>query len=310
MRLINNWKRTMPQSPYRFIAAHDGTTLRCGCWLREQPRDSRTVVLLGGRTEFMEKYQDAVSALNHRGMNVVSMDWRGQGLSGRGLRNPRKGYVATYWDYLADLDQLMRDVVSPLCQTPPMFVAHSMGGAIALHYLHGFPGGVERAVLLAPLIRVNLGPGTERLARLLSRWLTRSGLGHLAIPSFKKRHSYLGPFRNNGLTGDPGRFRAIRRMIREDSRLDASLVTYGWLDATFEAIDVFRKNEFAKRITAPVLLALAGGDRVVCNDAIYRLAAHLPQKRVLNVAGARHEILQESADVQAPFWSAFDAFVG
>ncbi|MCK5099035.1 MAG: alpha/beta hydrolase, partial [Desulfobacteraceae bacterium] len=61
------------------------------------------VLLLHGRAEFMEKYKEIVSSLNNKGYDVISFDWRGQGLSARETDNRQKGYVKDFNDYLLDL---------------------------------------------------------------------------------------------------------------------------------------------------------------------------------------------------------------
>ena len=42
--------------------------------------------------------------LNLRGLDVYTMDWRGQGLSDRHLENPQKGHIETLEEYLSDLN--------------------------------------------------------------------------------------------------------------------------------------------------------------------------------------------------------------
>jgi lysophospholipase len=299
----------MQLTPYRFLTTTDGILLRYGYWPRRQKGLEGTLVLLGGRTEFLEKYCHTISRLNHRGFDVFSIDWRGQGLSGRLLKNPYKGHVDTYQDYIADLDQFMRTIVLPRSPSPLVLLAHSMGGNIVLQYLgqHALPVG--RVVLTAPLIRIKISRLTELFGRFLSRWMTRFGWGAAAVPSLRRRHTFQGPFENNGLTSDPQRFYAIQRMIAENWHFNINSVTYGWIEATFEAIDHIHAPGFARNITAPVLLAIAENDTLVCNRAIYRFAAGLPQHHVITIIGANHEILQEKEKSQIQFWGAFDAFV-
>ena len=46
-------------------------------------RPAGTCVLLNGQTEFIEKYFEVIDELRGRGFAVATMDWRGQGGSGR-----------------------------------------------------------------------------------------------------------------------------------------------------------------------------------------------------------------------------------
>ena len=71
------------------IRATDGVRLRTARWAPSSPIG--TIVLLGGRGEFIEKYFEVIGELLTRGFAVAAMDWRGQGGSDRPLRNGREG---------------------------------------------------------------------------------------------------------------------------------------------------------------------------------------------------------------------------
>jgi lysophospholipase len=203
----------------------------------------------------------------------------------------------------------MQKVVLPRHRSPLILMAHSMGGNIALQFLRRFGTLFDLAILTAPLIRINMSRRAELLGRPLSRWATRMGLGCAAIPALRPHHTFLGPFENNGLTSDRRRFYAIRRMIADNHQLAANRVTYGWLNATFEAIDHIHGAGFAQAICAPVLLVVAENDCVVSNAAIHQFAPGLPQHRLITIRGACHEIMQERKSMRSQFWHAFDAFV-
>src|ERR1700680_356190 len=95
----------------------DGVSLR---YARFAPPPGRkgTVCLFQGRAEFIEKYFETVRDLRARGFAVATLDWRGQGLSDRALRNSRKGYVRDFSHYDVDLDTFIREVVLPDCPPP------------------------------------------------------------------------------------------------------------------------------------------------------------------------------------------------
>src|SRR6476660_5218727 len=52
-----------------------------------------TICLVGGRTEFIEKYFETIADFQSRGFAVATFDWRGQGGSDRLIRNRTLGYV-------------------------------------------------------------------------------------------------------------------------------------------------------------------------------------------------------------------------
>ena len=87
------------------LRARDGARLRAALWT--PPGARGTVVVLGGRGEFIEKYFEVIEELLSRGFAVAAMDWRGQGGSERALRNPRKGHVDDFALYLRDVQALV-----------------------------------------------------------------------------------------------------------------------------------------------------------------------------------------------------------
>jgi lysophospholipase len=226
------------------------------------------------------------------------------------LNNPLKGYVETYGDYVADLVLFVETVVVPRLRPPLILMAHSMGGNIALHFLERAGMRVDLVILSAPMIRINLSPKVEKFARLLSSWATRMGMGHAAVPSMGRSHAFLGDFEGNALTSSRQRFDAVKKMMTANPNLAVHLVTFGWLNASFKAMDHIHCRGFARHIEAPVAVVVAGKDRVVCNRAIYRLAGRLRNKHITTISGARHEILQEKPNLRSQFWRAFDRAFG
>ena len=52
-----------------------------------------------------------IAELLARGFAVVALDWRGQGLSERQLRNPRKGHIDDFEIYERDLVALREQIL-------------------------------------------------------------------------------------------------------------------------------------------------------------------------------------------------------
>ena len=123
------------------LAGRDGFPLRTAVWSAPPGAARGSVLLLQGRAEFIEKYGETVGDLRARGFAVYALDWRGQGRSGRVLKDPRKGHVVSYDDYLHDLDLFLERLVLPEAPRPIVVLAHSMGGHIVLRHSaeHGPP---------------------------------------------------------------------------------------------------------------------------------------------------------------------------
>src|SRR6201992_2388518 len=99
------------------IKTPDGAELRFARWAPPAGRKG-TVCLFQGRAEFIEKYFETVRDLRARGFAVATLDWRGQGMSQRALRNPLRGYVRSFDQYQIDLETFIAEVVLPDCPPP------------------------------------------------------------------------------------------------------------------------------------------------------------------------------------------------
>ena len=193
-----------------YFTTADGTAIRSGHWCPEGRQPSGSVVLLGGRKEFLEKYTETAADLNQRGFEVFGFDWRGQGLSSRMLPDRLKGFVRNYNDYVQDLEDFFQRVVQPEAARPIYVIAHSMGGHVALRYLQQQPASIDKAILVAPMLDINTKPYPRWLVRGLA-WLGRLIGGEDAlVPGSDKRTNFDRPFEGNALTADPRHFRLDR----------------------------------------------------------------------------------------------------
>ena len=136
------------------VTTRDGMPLRVARWRPATRQVRGTVCILQGRAEFIEKYFEVVRDLRRRGFVVVAFDWRGQGLSGRQVRNGRKGHVRSFDDYRLDLDAIRDKVLIPHCPKPHFALAHSMGGAIALNEAYEGRLPFARLVAASPMISI------------------------------------------------------------------------------------------------------------------------------------------------------------
>ena len=292
-----------------YFTAADGTTIRNGLWSPESKNPRGSIVLLGGRKEFLEKYAETTADLNQRGFAVFGFDWRGQGLSSRMLPDRLKGFVRHYDDYVQDLADFFQRVVQPEAVRPIYVLAHSMGGHVALRYLHRQPAGIDKAILVAPMLDINTKPFPPWLVRGLA-WLGRHiGLEEALVPGSDKRTNFDRPFEGNPLTADPRRFAVEKNAVVQNPDLALGGVTFAWLTATFASIAHIRRPGFLEGVRTPVLMVAAEADRVVSVAAQKSACRRLPYCRLLVIADARHEILMETDAIRSRFWEAFDAFI-
>src|SRR5262245_24909957 len=158
----------------------DAIELRYARW-DPPPGRKGTVCLFQGRSEYIEKYFETVRDLRSRGFAVATLDWRGQGLSQRALRNRRKGYVEHFDEYNLDLDAFINEVVLPDCPPPHFALAHSMGASVLIRAAHRGNRAFDRMVLLAPMIQL---PGLRRTlaTRVIVKAMRLAGLGTSYVP--------------------------------------------------------------------------------------------------------------------------------
>jgi lysophospholipase len=306
--MTTNGRNAAPPPAFGELA-RGGATMRTAHWKAIAERPRGTVVLLHGRTEFIEKYFEVVRELLERGFAVWTMDWRGQGLSTRAHGNRSKGAIDRFETFLGDLDALVDLAREEDDRLPRYVLAHSMGGHVALRYVHDRPRAFDKAVLSAPMVDIVLPGGRpgHALGALIARAVV--ALGGSAAYAPGGRDYWEVPFDGNVLTNDAERHSDEREAIRACSDLALGGPTWGWLDAALRSIARLNDPGYARGIRTPVLICSAGDDSVVANRAQRALCEHMPFARLVVIAGAKHEMLKETDAVRAQFWRAFDDFI-
>lgn len=292
-----------PGTDIRILTARDGVNLRASL-CATAGADAGTAFLLNGRTEFLDKYFDAARALRGRGFAVLSLDWRGQGLSDRLLADGERGHVGAFADFALDLDALIDWARDRALPRPWIVVAHSMGGFNALSHAVTRPGRFDGLALSAPMLRVPL-PAPALAIRALAKALSRLAPGAYA----PGQGPYGGPdtrFEGNRLSSDPARFAVHDASCQAVPALKLGGPTNRWLAEALDAMSGLGASGVLEACATPVLIASALADEIVDPAAHATAAARLPRGRLLEIPGARHEILREADIHQDPFWAAFD----
>lgn len=288
------------------VRTRDGRLLRVATFPCPEARG--TIALFQGRAEFIEKYFETIADLRERGFNVVALDWRGQGGSERELANPFKGHVDDFAHYQRDLEALVDAVLSPSWKRPWYALAHSMGAAILLEESHFGRSTFQRLVLTAPMIDI-FGLHFPKAARALADTLDMLGLGGVFIPGGKPESIMDEPFGENRLTTDPRRLARNVGVLHAAPQLGIGDPTIGWVNAAFRQMKRFEALDYMLRARTPTLIITSGRDEIVSTPAIERFAQRVDLATVINVPGAKHEIMQERDELRDQFWRAFDAFI-
>jgi lysophospholipase len=267
-----------------------------------------TVCILQGRAEFIEKYFEVVRDLRRRGFAVVAFDWRGQGLSGRQVRNGRKGHVRSFEDYRLDLDAIRDKVLIPHCPKPHFALAHSMGAAIALNEAYEGRLPFARLVASSPMVSICMIRQPKWVARLAFA-LHALGFGKAFVPGGGETSITTKPFPGNRLTSDPVRYARNATAAYAVGEGAVGDPTVAWLHGAFRLMTRLADPRVPLGIRLPTLILAAGSDPVCGTPATERFAARLKAGHAIVLPGARHEIMMERDSIRDLFWAAFDAFV-
>lgn len=283
-----------------WLRAADGIRLRAAFWSAQATPVRGTVLLLTGRTEYIEKYHPTALALTAAGFAVASLDWRGQGLSDRALPDRTLGHIGGFDEYQRDLDALVAAVDGAGLPGPRFLLSHSMGGAIALRgLLRGL--GVRAAAFSAPMWGIAMNVVEQPTAEFVSAMAGRLGQRHRLTPTTGRRpyvasHAFAG----NLLTGDRAIYDWMIRQITTHPELALAGPSLGWLRA---ALDECRDLSRQPAPALPCLTVCGSAERVVSPRAIRQRMAGWPGAIFDSYPGVRHEVLMEQPATRERFLS-------
>jgi lysophospholipase len=298
--------RQPPDFAWEYFIAPNGSTLRWGHLAAAAPHAH--CVLVGGFTEFVEKYFETIGDLVARGLSVWCLDWYGQGGSQRPALLPNRPRAR---DFDRDASDLAAFAAAVLPSTGKrVLVAHSMGGAIALLCLDAYPGLFDAAVLSAPMLGLATGGLPAASARFIAGTATLSGFGSLFVPGARQWHSAARHTPALSRTSsDVERCRVHQAWLEARPELKVEGPTYGWVDAAFRLTERIRHADFLARIATPILIGSAAVDAFVDPQAHRRAALYMPHCTLVELPHSKHEPFLETDAVRDRWFAAIDAFL-
>ena len=251
-----------------FWTAADGARLALRRALpAARPRGS--LVLLHGFGDHAGRYAGVAAWFVEHGLGVYALDQRGHG------RSPgKRGHVSRFAQFLSDVAAL-RKLVAQEQGGPQLLLGHSFGGTVVLRYLETDPEGLAGAIVSSPFLAV---------AMRVPRWKTamaRALEGVLpALPvqtGLDLAYLSTDPAVGQRARSDPLYHRVMTpRAYREVLAAQAAVVAEG------------------RHIGVPLLLLLAGDDRIVSRPAAEAFARSLAGDVTVKVyEGFYHEIFNE-----------------
>lgn len=272
-----------------WVETTDGLTIRVAHWGADAPRG--TVLLFPGRTEYIEKYGLVAAGLRARGYATATVDWRGQGLSGRIHPKPELGHVGAFRDYQADVLALLEFVRAENLPEPYYLLAHSMGGCIGLRSLQG-PLPVKAVAFSAPMWGIQMTASLRSIAWSLSTASRHLGFGNLMAPGQAPQPYVLRvPFEGNTLTSDREMWDRLGDQISKHPELALGGPTLTWLN---EALVEMRGLARRPSPDYPTRCWLGTEEAIVDPARVHRRMDRWPGGRLDLLEGCRHETLMES----------------
>lgn len=287
----------------KFVRTSDGVRVRVAFW---GGYDRGTVLLLPGRTEYIEKYGRVITKLQERNFNVVVLDWRGQGLSDRPDDRLDRGYVDAFADYQHDVAAALSILEVNELGGPRLLFSHSMGGCIALRSL---VNGIkfEAAVFSSPMWGL---PGPPMAIQALStvNFLGRPfGKHKMLVPGTKPGFYVLdSEFDGNELTNDSEHYDLFQKHLRQEPSLGLGGPTIHW------AVEALREMDalfVANLPDTPILTFLGTEESVVKPESIEQRMHTVPNGQIEILENGKHEVWMETPDIQSKIWEITDSFL-
>ena len=263
-------------------------------------------MLFTGRTEYLEKYGRIARDLTGAGYSILSLDWRGQGLSDRVTKDPRLGHIGDFSDYQHDVAAFVALAEELNVPKPWYMIAHSMGGCIGLRALiNGLP--VEKAVFSAPMWGIFVVSKLRPVARILPGLANFLGQELRTMPGTSPRGYVVDtPFEENLLTTDRETWAYLERQARADPAFSLGGPTVTWFEAAGRETAALLR---AQRPTQPVKTIAGTREGVVDRKALIAMHENWPSASLEWIAGARHELMMEAPDMRQQFLDEALAFL-
>jgi lysophospholipase len=294
-----------PGGRAHWLTASDGVRLRMAHWPAAAERPARaTVVLLPGRTEYIEKYGQVAAAFCASGHPTAVIDWRGQGLSDRSKPDRMLGDVCNFRLYQKDLQAFLQKL-DELGQGPRYhMVSHSMGGCIGLRALMR-PHPFRSASFSAPMWGIQFKQGIAPAARTLALIATTLGKGRRYAPgSGAQTYVATTGFSDNILTRDPDTFSLMQAQARAQPALPLGGPSLQWLH---HALTECNALAALPSPDIPAYCALGTAEKIVAPGPIHSRMRRWPKGRLDLIPDAEHEVMMEIPPIRARFFDAATA---
>jgi len=220
------------------IRAVGGLNLYYRAWEVESPR--AVLLVVHGLGEHGGRYGEFARALAASGVSSYAIDLRGHGLS-----DGRRGHVDRFETLLQDVDRFRREVQGGLPDDVATFIlGHSMGGLVTARYIEEYETSFRGAIITSPWLAT---------AMPVPRWkVLLSGMLNRLLPAL--------PISTGLNEADLSHDGLVVARYRDDPLVHHKITPRLFAEISTAMGLVMQRSE---RIRMPLLLILAGDDRIV-----------------------------------------------
>jgi lysophospholipase len=292
-------RRSIPSS------AKEGTWVAADGWeLRrldlpargDKPRGS--VLFMTGRADFYEKYLETFDDFRAAGWNVTTVDWRGQGGSGRCGPHQYVGHIDDFSTWVADLGALFEQWRTKT-KGPHIVVGHSMGGHLVMRALTENVINPDATILSAPMLAPAGGGMPPWAAQLAAKFMCWTGRAKRR--AWKGNDKPLEPdlLRQRLLTHDADRYSDEFFWFSERSYLRLGPASWRWVERAYSSARKLGNPFHLRKVESPVLFLVTSVDELVDNAKIEMVHQILPRSEIKMFGEeCAHEIFREVDEVR------------
>ena len=266
------------------------------------------IVISHGFSESFEKYKELAYYFVKSGFCVYGVDHRGHGRSGSLSRsNETQVNIDNFDYYVSDLKKFLDEVVVPEAKGDLIIFGHSMGGCISGLFLERYPNYFKKAILNAPMMKIDTGETNPTLARILAKTVCSVGLGDKYVPG----HSAFSPapdFKGSA-TSCESRYIYYHEKMLDNPNLQKSGSSYRWLKEAIQATKEVTDPINTAKIKVPVLLFQAERDTLVRPEGQDKFLAGVKKGKKVFIKDSKHEIYIERDCILYPYLDMVLSFI-
>ena len=301
---LNNVFKWPQVANTNYKATTDGIRVRTSFWAANNPVG--TVFVFPGRADYIEKYGGLANFCLSNNLNVIAIDWRGQGLSERLLDDKNIGHIEDFKNYQNDVEVIINEAKDASLVKPWIIFAHSMGGLIGLRTLRDNPV-FEKVVFTSPMWGIQMPPILKSGASIIMSLISLIGKMETYAPTTSPETPILNEeYEFNKLTSDIQNFKLLRQQLIQHPDLQIGGPSSAWVSAALDEIEFQIGNE--PPIT-PALCFLGEKEEIIDNLAVREFCKNWDSCDLISIPDAKHDLLMEKKMILHSLFEKLEKFI-